>query len=99
MRLGLFGPSQEEIDEVARDLIHRHGLNAYDEAVRLSEVARNPPSLVSATKNLRAGRHPHRTILRDGAEALAREIGGRSPTPLDWVSQRNCSFRSARRWA
>jgi hypothetical protein len=43
VRLGLFGPSQKEIDEVARDLIHRHGLNAYDEAVHLSEVARILP--------------------------------------------------------
>jgi hypothetical protein len=43
VRLRLFGPSQEEIDEVARDLILRHGLNAYDEAVHLSEVARLLP--------------------------------------------------------
>jgi hypothetical protein len=39
----LFGPSQEEIDEVARDLILRHGLDAYDEAVHLSEVVRLLP--------------------------------------------------------
>jgi hypothetical protein len=39
----LFGPSQEEIDEIAHDLIVRHGLNAYDEAVHLSEVVRLLP--------------------------------------------------------
>jgi hypothetical protein len=39
----LFGPSQEEINEVARDLIVRHGLDAYDEAIHLSEVIRLIP--------------------------------------------------------
>jgi hypothetical protein len=43
MRFRLFGPSQEEIDEVASDLIARHGLNAYDEAVHLAEVAQLLP--------------------------------------------------------
>jgi hypothetical protein len=43
MQFRLFGPSQEEIDEVARDLIVRHGLDAYDEAVHLSEVIRLIP--------------------------------------------------------
>jgi hypothetical protein len=38
MKHALFGPSPEEIDRMACDLIVRHGLDAYDEAVRLSEV-------------------------------------------------------------
>ncbi len=37
--LGL-GPSHEEIEAVAHDMIARHGLEAYEEAIRLSEVAR-----------------------------------------------------------
>jgi hypothetical protein len=43
MRFRLFGPPQEEIDEVASDLIARHGLNAYDEAVHLAKVAQLLP--------------------------------------------------------
>jgi hypothetical protein len=43
MRFRLFGPSKEEIDEVASDLIARHGLNAYDEAVHLAGVAQLLP--------------------------------------------------------
>jgi len=34
----LFGPSQAEVDRVAHDLIVAHGLGAYEEAIRLSEV-------------------------------------------------------------
>jgi hypothetical protein len=34
----LFGPTQDEVDQVAHDLIVAHGLGAYDEAVRLSEI-------------------------------------------------------------
>ena len=33
------GPSREQITAVSHDLIVRHGLNAYDEAIHLSEVA------------------------------------------------------------
>jgi len=43
MRLGLFSPSREEVDALARDLIVRHGLDAYDEAIRLSEVVQLLP--------------------------------------------------------
>jgi hypothetical protein len=35
-----FGPSFNEVEEVAYDLIVRHGIWAYDEAIHLSEVAR-----------------------------------------------------------
>jgi hypothetical protein len=34
----LFGPSQAEVDQVAHDLIVAHGLGAYEEAIRLSEI-------------------------------------------------------------
>jgi hypothetical protein len=34
----LFGPTQDEVDQVAHDLIVAHGLGAYDEAIRLSEI-------------------------------------------------------------
>jgi hypothetical protein len=36
----LFGPSRAEIDAISYDLIVRHGLGAYDEAIHLSQVAR-----------------------------------------------------------
>ena len=39
MKLDLFGPSREEVDQIAHDLIVVHGLAAHDEAVRLAEVA------------------------------------------------------------
>jgi hypothetical protein len=35
------GPLQEEIESFAHDLIVRHGVLAYDEAIHLSEVARS----------------------------------------------------------
>jgi hypothetical protein len=38
--LGL-GPLQQEIEAFAHDLIVRHGVRAYDEAIHLSEVARS----------------------------------------------------------
>ena len=40
-----FGPSFNEVEEVAHDLIVRHGIWAYDEAIHLSEVARSIGSL------------------------------------------------------
>jgi hypothetical protein len=43
MRFRLFGPSRQEVDALARDLIVRHGLGAYDEAIRLSEVVQLLP--------------------------------------------------------
>jgi hypothetical protein len=43
MRLGLFGPSRQEVDALAHDLIVRHGLDAYDEAIRLSEIVQLLP--------------------------------------------------------
>src|SRR5260221_9063590 len=43
MPFRLFGPSQDEVDALARDLIARHGLGAYDEAVRLSEIVQLLP--------------------------------------------------------
>jgi hypothetical protein len=43
MKLAFFGPSREEIDGIARDLIVRYRLGAHDEAIRLSEVARLLP--------------------------------------------------------
>jgi hypothetical protein len=43
MRFRLFGPSRQEVDALARDLIVRHGLGAYDEAIRLSEVVQILP--------------------------------------------------------
>jgi hypothetical protein len=36
-----FGPSREEIEIVSHDLIVRHGMQAHDEAVHLSEVSRS----------------------------------------------------------
>jgi hypothetical protein len=35
-----FGPSREEIEILSHDLIVRHGMEAHDEAVHLSEVSR-----------------------------------------------------------
>ena len=46
MRLGLFGPSRQEVDALAHDLIVRHGLAAHDEAIRLSEVVQLLPRSV-----------------------------------------------------
>jgi hypothetical protein len=46
MRLGLFGPSKDEVDALAHDLIVRHGLEAYDEAIRLSEVVQLLPRAI-----------------------------------------------------
>jgi hypothetical protein len=45
MKLALFGSSHEEIEEIACDLIVRHGLYAYDEAIRLSEIAHLPHTM------------------------------------------------------
>jgi hypothetical protein len=36
--LALFGPARDEVDQVAHDLIVTHGLSAYAEAVRLSNI-------------------------------------------------------------
>ena len=44
VKLNLFGPSRDEIDQIAHDLIVVHRLGAYDEAVRLSEVVRVLPN-------------------------------------------------------
>jgi hypothetical protein len=44
MKLQIFGPSREDIDQLAYELIVLHGLDAFDEAVRLSEVARLLPN-------------------------------------------------------
>ena len=41
MRLGFFGPSRAESEALSRDLIARHGENAYDEAVYLAQIARD----------------------------------------------------------
>ena len=38
MGFALFGPSEAEVDQVAHDLIVAHGLGAYAEAIRLSEI-------------------------------------------------------------
>jgi hypothetical protein len=46
MRLGLFGPSRQEVDALAHDLIVRHGLEAYEEAIRLSEVVQLLPRAI-----------------------------------------------------
>jgi hypothetical protein len=46
MRLGLFGPSRQEVDALAHDLIVRHGLDAHDEAIRLSEVVQLLPRAI-----------------------------------------------------
>ena len=38
MAFALFRPSQAEVDQLAHDLIVAHGLGAYEEAIRLSEI-------------------------------------------------------------
>ena len=40
MQFPLFGPTRQDADRMAHRLIVLHGLGAYDEAMRLSEVAR-----------------------------------------------------------
>jgi transposase len=40
MKFNVFGPTRQDADQMAYQLIVLHGLGAYDEAVRLSEVAR-----------------------------------------------------------
>ena len=46
----LFGPSQAEIDQVAYDLIVAHGLGAYEEAIRLSEIVSLLPHAARQSK-------------------------------------------------
>ncbi len=41
MKLPWFGSTREEIEEVVRELIARHGGNAYDEAIHISDVWRS----------------------------------------------------------
>jgi hypothetical protein len=39
MKFALFGPTRQDADQMAHSLIVQHGLGAYNEALRLSEVA------------------------------------------------------------
>jgi hypothetical protein len=55
--LGL-GPLQEEIESFAHDLIVRHGVLAYEEAIHLSEVAR----AIGSTRNAKLYRLAAREI-------------------------------------
>jgi hypothetical protein len=47
MSLNLFGPSREEVEILSADLIDRYGMEAYEEALHLSEISQS----LSASRN------------------------------------------------
>jgi hypothetical protein len=85
MRLGLFGPSCEE---VARDLIVRYGLGAYDEAIRLSEVARLLPHSLKRSKLYRQAADHIEASFAIARERLHQKITA-GPHMLELVARLN----------
>ncbi len=67
MRLPWFGPSDEEIDAVARHLVRQYGADAPDEALRICQAYR----ALGASRNQRL----YRLAARRSAVSLARLRG------------------------
>ena len=66
-----FGPTHEEIDEVASGLIARHGADAPEEALRLYEAYRSLGALRNKRVALLAARKC--ALLLEGATAAAND--------------------------
>jgi hypothetical protein len=88
MKLALFGPSREEIDRIARDLIVRYGLGAHDEAIRLSEVARLLPHGLKRSKLYRQAADHIQASFEIARERLHQKIAAR-PHILELVARLN----------
>jgi hypothetical protein len=69
-KLPSFGPSREEIENIARDLIIRHGADAYDEAVHLSKIARFLLGSSSRSQLYRAAAIRIEVLLADAREPV-----------------------------
>ncbi|WP_158816134.1 hypothetical protein [Methylocapsa sp. S129] len=82
MSLRLFGPSQGEIDEIAHDLIVRHGLDAYDEAVHLSEAVRLLPRSVRQRKMYRLAAVQIEQSFETARKRLGQKLAGETRTAL-----------------
>jgi len=88
MKLGLFGPSREEIDRTARDLIVRYGLGAHGEAIRLSEVARLLPHGLKQSKLYRQSADHIEASFAIAREKLQQKITA-GPHVLELVGRLN----------
>ena len=88
MKFQLFGPTRQDADQMAYQLIVLHGLNAYDEAIRLSEVARK---LARPNRQSKLYRMAADEIERSFKIAW-RKVDGRAPSKphiLDLVGRLN----------
>jgi hypothetical protein len=87
MRFPWSDPSREEVEAVAHDLIVRHSLKAYEEAVHLSEVARS----LGSSKNDELYRLAADEIKLSFDEAWKSVCTGRIDEPQSYLSKLNQS--------
>jgi len=80
-----FGLSREEIKVVTHDLIVRHGLNAYEEAIHLAEVAR----FLGSSKNGKLYRLAANEIKLSFDAAWKKVCAGRTDASPNYLSRLN----------